>query len=98
MLVESSGEDIVYTNLFSGVHGNYLAKSVIAAGLDPESLPDADKSKMNFGSGGSERHKAWRDIWGAGQSTGQVHDIPPAAELIERLKKEYEVARKRLAL
>jgi nitronate monooxygenase len=100
MLVDSTGEDIVYTNLFSGVHGNYLAKSVVAAGLDPENLPVADKSKMNFGGGGEggERRKVWRDIWGAGQSTGQVHDIGPAGELIERLKKEYEIARKRLAL
>jgi nitronate monooxygenase len=97
MLVESKGEEIVYTNLFTGVHGNYLSKSVEAAGLDPNDLPVADKSKMNFGSGGNTSAKAWKDIWGAGQGTGQIKDAPSVAELVERLKAEYDAARSRLA-
>ena len=79
-IIESSGEEIVYTNLFTGVHGNYLKRSIAAAGLDPDALPEADKSKMNFGSGGNMKVKAWRDIWGAGQGVGQIFDAPPAAE------------------
>ena len=89
----SNGEEIVYTNLFTGVHGNYLKRSVAAAGLDPDDLPVADKSKMNFGSGGNSKAKAWRDIWGAGQGVGQIFDAPPAAEIVARLKAEYEAAR-----
>jgi nitronate monooxygenase len=92
-IIDSSGEEIVYTNLFTGVHGNYLSRSVSAAGLDPEALPEADKSKMNFGSGGNTKVKAWRDIWGAGQGVGQIHDAPPAAEIVDRLAREYEQAR-----
>jgi nitronate monooxygenase len=97
MLVESRGEDIVYTNLFTGVHGNYLRGSIVSAGLDPDNLPEGDKSKMSFGSGGSERHKAWRDIWGAGQGTGQIHDVLPAATVVERLEAEYLAAKRRIA-
>jgi nitronate monooxygenase len=97
MLIDSKGEEIVYTNLFTGVHGNYLSKSVEAAGLDPNDLPVADKSKMNFGSGGNTSAKAWKDIWGAGQGTGQIKDAPSVAELVERLKAEYDAARSRLA-
>jgi nitronate monooxygenase len=92
-IIDSSGEEIVYTNLFAGVHGNYLKKSVAAAGLDPDDLPVADKSKMNFGSGGNSKAKAWRDIWGAGQGVGQIFDAPPAAEIVARLKAEYEAAK-----
>jgi nitronate monooxygenase len=92
-IIESSGEEIVYTNLFTGVHGNYLKRSVAAAGLDPDALPEADKSKMNFASGGNTKAKAWRDIWGAGQGVGQIFDAPPAAEIVARLKAEYEAAR-----
>ncbi len=92
-IIDSSGEEIVYTNLFTGVHGNYLKKSIAAAGLDPDDLPMADKSKMNFGSGGNSKAKAWRDIWGAGQGVGQIHDAPPAAEIVARLKAEYDAAR-----
>ena len=92
-IIESSGEEIVYTNLFTGVHGNYLKRSIAAAGLDPDALPDADKSKMNFGSGGNMKTKAWRDIWGAGQGVGQIHDAPRAGEVVARLKAEYEAAR-----
>jgi nitronate monooxygenase len=92
-IVESTAADIIYTSLFTGVHGNYLRKSIVAAGLDPDNLPVADKSKMNFGSGGGSKAKAWRDIWGAGQGVGQIHDAPPAAEIVARLKAEYEAAR-----
>jgi nitronate monooxygenase len=94
-IVESSAADVVYTNLFTGVHGNYLKKSIVAAGLDPDKLPESDKSKMSFGSGSA---KAWRDIWGAGQGVGLMDDVPTVAEMVERLKKEYAAARARLAL
>lgn len=89
MIVNSSAKDIVYTPLFTGVHGNYLKASIAAAGLDPDNLPTADKSAMNFG---SSRAKAWRDIWGAGQGVGNIHDVLPAGEVIERLKREYRSA------
>src|SRR6266404_3820326 len=92
-IIDSAGEEIVYTNLFTGVHGNYLKKSIAAAGLDPDDLPVADKSKMDFGTGGNTKAKAWRDIWGAGQGVGQIFDAPPAAEIVARLKAEYEAAR-----
>ena len=92
-IVESSGEEIVYTNLFTGVHGNYLTRSVTAAGLDADNLPEADKSKMNFGSGGNTGAKAWRDIWGAGQGVGQISDLPPTSEVVDRLAREYEAAK-----
>ena len=95
MIVESRGEDIVYSNLFTGVHGNYLRGSIAAAGLDPDALPEADKSAMNFGSG---RSKAWRDIWGAGQGVGQIDEVLPAAAIVERLEREYLAARSRLGL
>ncbi|QUS38796.1 nitronate monooxygenase [Tardiphaga alba] len=88
-LTEFAAHDTVYTNLFTGVHGNYLGPSIAAAGLDPANLPVADKTKMNFGSGGNTKAKAWRDIWGCGQGIGQIHDVPPVAELVERLKSEY---------
>ncbi|HWE48628.1 MAG TPA: nitronate monooxygenase family protein [Bryobacteraceae bacterium] len=91
MIVDSAADDIVYSNLFTGVHGNYLKASVAAAGLDPENLPVSDPSKMNFGAA-----KAWRDIWGCGQGIGAVRDVPGAAELVERLIAEYEMARQRL--
>jgi nitronate monooxygenase len=78
------------------VHGNYLKQSIINAGLDPENLPVADKSAMNFGSGGNQKAKAWRDIWGAGQGTGQIRDVASAAELVARLAEEYQAARQRL--
>jgi len=97
MIVESGGEDILYTNLFTGVHGNYLRPSVVRAGLDPDNLPTADPSKMNFGSGGNQEAKAWRDIWGCGQGIGAVTHVPTAAELIGRLAAEYEAAKLDLA-
>ncbi len=92
-IVEATADDIVYTNLFTGVHGNYLKPSIIAAGLDPEHLPESDPTKMDFASGGESSAKAWRDIWGCGQGIGAVHDIPGAAELIARLGREYQEAR-----
>ncbi|MGP8124214.1 MAG: NAD(P)H-dependent flavin oxidoreductase [Xanthobacteraceae bacterium] len=92
-LTECVAEDTVYTNLFTGVHGNYLGPSIAAAGLDPNNLPVADKTKMNFGSGGNTKAKAWRDIWGSGQGIGQITDVPPVAELVRRLKGEFAEAR-----
>jgi nitronate monooxygenase len=94
-IVESAASDVVYTNLFTGVHGNYLKKSILNAGLDPDALPESDKSKMSFGSGSA---KAWRDIWGAGQGVGLMHDVPTVADMVARLKAEYDAARARLAL
>jgi len=95
MLVDSRAEDIVYSNLFTGVHGNYLRGSIVNAGLDPDALPEADKQAMNFGSG---RSKAWRDIWGAGQGVGQIDEVLPAARIVDRLAREYEAARRRIGL
>ncbi len=92
MIVASDGGDIVYTNLFTGVHGNYLRPSIVAAGMDPENLPESDPSKMNFGSGGNTKAKAWRDIWGSGQGIGAVKSVPTAGELVARLTREYDVA------
>jgi len=97
-IVESAADDIVYTNLFTGVHGNYLKKSILNAGLDPDNLPQADKTAMNFGSGGSSKAKAWRDIWGAGQGVGLIDEVQSVAEVVERLKAEYAAARRRLTL
>ncbi len=91
-LIAHAAHDIVYSNLFTGVHGNYLGPSIAAAGLDPDNLPVADKSKMNFGSGGNMKSKAWRDIWGSGQGIGQIVDAPPVADLVERLKTEFAAA------
>ncbi len=96
-IVDGSSDDIVYSNLFTGVHGNYLAPSIRAAGLDPDNLPESDPSKMDFG-GGEGSKKAWKDIWGSGQGIGAVKAVVPAAELIARLKREYATARQRLAL
>jgi len=95
MIVTSRGEDIVYSNLFTGVHGNYLRGSIANAGLDPDALPESDKNAMNFGSG---RTKAWRDIWGAGQGVGQIDEVLPAAAIVDRLEREYLAARERLRL
>ncbi|WP_180684013.1 NAD(P)H-dependent flavin oxidoreductase [Tepidicella baoligensis] len=94
-IVEGTSDDIVYSNLFTGVHGNYLKASIRAAGLDPDNLPESDPSKMSFGSGST---KAWKDIWGSGQGIGVVDAVVPAAQRIERLKREYAQARARLGL
>tara|TARA_B100001029_G_C15050623_1_gene450448 strand:+ start:1073 stop:2044 length:972 start_codon:yes stop_codon:yes gene_type:complete len=92
MLEESAASDIVYSSLFTGVLGNYLKPSITNAGLDPDNLPDADKSSMNFGSGGNTDSKAWKDIWGSGQGIGLIEDSPPVEELVGRLKSEFELA------
>ena len=94
-VVECNSDDIIYTNLFTGVHGNYLAPSIRAAGLDPQNLPQSDPSKMNFGDGAA---KAWKDIWGCGQGIGAVQAVTSTAELVARLRREYQAARARLAL
>lgn len=96
-IVESRAGDIVYTNLFTGVHGNYLRGSIVAAGLDPENLPVSDPSKMNFGSGGNSKAKAWKDIWGSGQGVGMVDAVDSVAERVDRLEREYQAAREDLA-
>ena len=95
-IVDGDSDDVVYSNLFTGVHGNYLAPSIRAAGLDPENLPTSDASKMNFHGGGEK--KAWKDIWGCGQGIGAVREVTGAADLVARLQREYSAARTRLAL
>ncbi|MGE4281855.1 MAG: NAD(P)H-dependent flavin oxidoreductase [Magnetospirillum sp.] len=93
MIVQSGAEDIIYSNLFTGVHGNYLRQSVVNAGLDPDNLPQSDPSAMNFG---SNRVKPWKDIWGAGQGIGAINQIVPTSALVARLAQEYQAARERL--
>jgi nitronate monooxygenase len=97
MIVDSSASDIVYSNSFTGIHGNYLKPSIVAAGLDPDHLPEADPSKMDFETA-TTGAKAWKDIWGCGQGIGAVTEIAPTAKLVDRLAHEYAVARQRLAL
>ena len=92
----SSADDIVYSTLFTGVHGNYLRKSIEEAGLDPDNLPESDPSAMNFGSGGGSDAKAWKDIWGSGQGIGSVKAIQSAGEYIDQLAAEYEATKARL--
>jgi len=95
MIVQSSSDDIVYSNLFTGVHGNYLRGSIVNAGMDPDALPESDPSKMNFG---GDAKKAWKDIWGCGQGIGAINEVVPARVLVERLGREYQAARQRLAI
>ena len=97
-IVEGAASDIVYSNLFTGVHGNYLRQSIVNAGLDPDNLPEGDISTMNFGSGGNTEAKAWRDIWGSGQGVGAVKAVESVADRVDRLEREYLAARARLAL
>jgi nitronate monooxygenase len=98
MIVSSQAEDIVYTNLFTGVHGNYLRPSIVRAGLDPDNLPASDPSAMNFGAQREGSNvKPWRDVWGSGQGIGSIREVVPAAELIARFRREYDAARNRLA-
>lgn len=92
MLIESAADDIVYSSLFTGVNGNYLKPSIAKAGLDPDNLPGADKSKMNFGSGGNMKTKAWKDIWGSGQGIGGITDAPSVDSLVKSLKNQYDQA------
>jgi len=95
-IVEGRADGIVYSNLFTGVHGNYLRSSIVKAGLDPDNLPVSDPSKMSFGSGGNQEAKAWRDIWGSGQGIGAIDKVLPAAELIAKFAEEYEQAKAEL--
>jgi nitronate monooxygenase len=95
-IVEGTSDEIVYSNLFTGVHGNYLKASIRSAGLDPDNLPVSDPSKMSFAGGEGSKAKAWKDIWGSGQGIGAVTEVVSAAALVARLKSEYEAARKRL--
>ena len=92
-IVDSNSDDIVYSNLFTGVHGNYLAPSIRAAGMDPDNLPQSDPSQMNFG---GDKNKAWKDIWGCGQGIGAVSQVQTAAAFVAQLRREYEEARQRL--
>ena len=94
-IVDSNSDDIVYSNLFTGVHGNYLAPSIRAAGMDPDNLPESDPSKMNFG---GDAKKAWKDIWGCGQGIGAINAVTSTAELVDKLRGEYQAARARLKL
>lgn len=94
MIVDSTSQDVVYSNLFTGVHGNYLRGSIVAAGLDPEHLPESDPSKMDFGGDGAK--KAWKDIWGCGQGIGAIKQVVPTAQLVARLREEYEAAKREL--
>ena len=94
-IVDCDSDDIVYSNLFTGVHGNYLAPSIRAVGMDPDHLPESDPSKMNFG---GDAAKAWKDIWGCGQGIGAVTEVTSTAERVDRLRREYQAARQRLAL
>ena len=95
-IVDSTSDDIVYSSLFTGVHGNYLKASIRAAGLDPDHLPESDPSRMSFGGGEGSKPKAWKEIWGCGQGIGAVKAVVPAAELVARLKREYAAARERI--
>lgn len=95
-IVDGRADDIVYTNYFSGIHGNYLGPSIRNAGLDPDNLPEADPSKMNFQSGGESAKKLWKDIWGCGQGIGAVQKVLPAGELVQRFVQEYEAAKAKL--
>ena len=97
-IVEGRAADIVYSNLFTGVHGNYLRGSIAAAGLDPDNLPEGELKTMDFGGGNGSKAKAWRDIWGSGQGIGAVHEVEPVAARVERMRREYETARARLRL
>ena len=96
MLIESAAKDIVYTNYFSGVKGNYLGPSISRAGMDPESLPEADKTKMNFNSGGNATAKVWKDIYGAGQGISSIKNSPTVDELVAQMRQEFNSANKEL--
>jgi nitronate monooxygenase len=95
-IVDGKASDIVYSDLFTGVSGNYLRKSIENAGLNPDDLPEGDYSTMNFGSGGNTEKKAWKDIWGSGQGIGAVKDVVSVADMVDRLENEFNAARDRL--
>ncbi len=96
-IVDGNSDDIVYSSLFTGVHGNYLRPSIVAAGMDPDNLPEGDVKTMNFASGDGSKAKAWKDIWGCGQGIGAVTEVTSTADMVARLKREYEEAKARLA-
>ena len=98
MIVDSNSDDIVYSNLFTGVHGNYLKGSIVNAGMDPDKLPESDPTKMNFGGGENAAKKAWKDIWGSGQGIGAIKEVVPTRVFVEKLVREYQAARARLSL
>ena len=95
-IVDSNSDDIVYSSLFTGVHGNYLKPSIVNAGMDPDNLPESDPTKMNFGGGEGSKSKAWKDIWGCGQGIGAVQQVQPTRDMVARLKREYQAARTRV--
>ena len=95
-IVEGRAADIVYSNLFTGVHGNYLRQSIVSAGMDPDNLPEGDLKTMNFGSGGNTKAKAWKDIWGSGQGIGPVTAVRPVAQYVAELEEQYLAARREL--
>ncbi|MDP3614823.1 MAG: nitronate monooxygenase, partial [Rubrivivax sp.] len=97
-IVDSNSDDIVYSNLFTGVHGNYLKPSIRNAGMDPDHLPESDPTKMNFGGGEGSKSKAWKDIWGCGQGIGAVKAVVPAAQMVARLRSELQAARRRIGV
>ena len=96
MIVDSAAGDVVYSSLFTGVHGNYLSGSIANAGMDPANLPEGNKEDMDFGKASKFDAKAWKDIWGAGQGVGNIHDIPPARDVVLRMEQEYRAALKRI--
>lgn len=97
-IVDAGASDIVYSNLFTGVHGNYLRASIAAAGMDPDNLPQSDPSRMDFGSGGNTAAKAWKDIWGSGQGIGAIHAVETVADRVDSLREQYHAATRELAL
>ena len=97
-IVEGKAADVVYSNLFTGVHGNYLRGSIVAAGMDPDNLPEGDLKTMDFGTGNGSKAKAWKDIWGSGQGIGVIDRVESVAVRIDRLEREYRAARQRLSL
>jgi nitronate monooxygenase len=97
-IVDGTSDDIVYSSLFTGVHGNYLKPSIVAAGLDPDNLPESDPSKMSFGGGEGSKAKAWKDVWGCGQGIGSVKEVSSVAAYVAKLSREYQEARRRLAV
>jgi nitronate monooxygenase len=99
MITQSNSDDIVYSNFYTGIHGNYLKGSIKAAGMDPDNLPQSDPSKMNFATGeGANAAKAWKDIWGCGQGIGAIKEISSTADYVAKLRREYAEARARLAI
>jgi nitronate monooxygenase len=97
-IVDGKASDIIYSNLFTGVHGNYLRGSIERAGMDPDNLPEGDLKTMDFGTGNGSKPKAWKDIWGSGQGIGVIDRVEPVAAMVDRFERQYHAARARLAL